>query len=167
MSSSLREFERERVLLSRNTRDPTVGGLRDKKENCDAPKPGGPLTTRQPAEYKWMSGYPTPLQKIGQSLLCTGSSTQLQNLRITCPKQFNLITMIQIWIKTASWAHTTITIKTYQLYQIVLRVQIFTLIQHILKYSNSNTCNHHQSHTRLSSNPASRTSRPLARSLYL
>ena len=49
---------------------------------CDAPKPGGPLTTRQPAEYKWMSGYPTPLQKIGQSLLCTGSSTQLQNLHI-------------------------------------------------------------------------------------
>ena len=31
------------------------------KEFCDAPKPGGPLTTRQPAEYKWRSGYPTPL----------------------------------------------------------------------------------------------------------
>ena len=28
---------------------------------CDAPNPGGPLTTRQPAEYKWRSGYPTPL----------------------------------------------------------------------------------------------------------
>ena len=28
---------------------------------CDAPKPGGPLTTRQPAEYKWTSGYPMPL----------------------------------------------------------------------------------------------------------
>ena len=28
---------------------------------CDAPKPGGPLTTRQPAEYKWRSGYSTPL----------------------------------------------------------------------------------------------------------
>ena len=28
---------------------------------CDASKPGGPLTTRQPAEYKWRSGYPTPL----------------------------------------------------------------------------------------------------------
>ena len=28
---------------------------------CDTPKPGGPLTTRQPAEYKWRSGYPTPL----------------------------------------------------------------------------------------------------------
>ena len=48
--------------------------------SCDAPKPGGPLTTRQPAEYKWMSGYPTPLQKIGQSLLCSGSSTQIQYL---------------------------------------------------------------------------------------
>ena len=51
-------------------------------KTCDAPKPGGPLTTRQPAEHKWMSGYQTPLQKIGQSLLCTGSSTQLQNLHI-------------------------------------------------------------------------------------
>ena len=30
----------------------------------------------QPAEYSWMSGNPTPLTKIGQSLLCTGSSTQ-------------------------------------------------------------------------------------------
>ena len=27
-------LERERALLSRNTGDPTVGGLRDKKENC-------------------------------------------------------------------------------------------------------------------------------------
>ena len=33
MSSSLREFERERVLLSRNTCDPTVGSIRDKREN--------------------------------------------------------------------------------------------------------------------------------------
>ena len=29
-----RNLERERALLSRNTRDPTVGGLQDKKENC-------------------------------------------------------------------------------------------------------------------------------------
>ena len=28
---------------------------------CDAPKPRGLLTTRQPTEYKWRSGYPTPL----------------------------------------------------------------------------------------------------------
>ena len=32
--SRLREFERERELLSKNTGDPTVGSLRDKKENC-------------------------------------------------------------------------------------------------------------------------------------
>ena len=44
--------------------------------SCDAPKPGCPLTTCQPAEYSWMSGNPTPLIKIGQSLLCTRSSTQ-------------------------------------------------------------------------------------------
>ena len=56
-----------------------------RSNTCDAPKPGGPLTTRQPAEYKWMSGYPTPLQKIGQSLLCTGSSTHLQNLHLPVP----------------------------------------------------------------------------------
>ena len=53
---------------------------------CDAPKPEGPLTTRQPAEYKWMSGYPTPLQIIGQSLLYVGSSTQIHYLHETCPK---------------------------------------------------------------------------------
>ena len=35
-----------------------------KKQNHAAmcrPKPGGPLTTRQPSEYKWRSGYLTPL----------------------------------------------------------------------------------------------------------
>ena len=31
---NLRERERERALLSRNTHDPIVGSLRDKKENC-------------------------------------------------------------------------------------------------------------------------------------
>ena len=43
---------------------------------CDAPKPGGPLTTRQPTEYSWMSSNPTPLTKIGQILLYTGSYIQ-------------------------------------------------------------------------------------------
>ena len=45
-------------------------------KNCDAPNPKGPLTTSQPVEYSWMSGNPTPLTKIGQSLLYMGSSTQ-------------------------------------------------------------------------------------------
>ena len=40
------------------------------------PQNPGSLTTRQPAEYSWMSGNPTSLMKIGQSLLCKGSSTQ-------------------------------------------------------------------------------------------
>ena len=45
--------------------------------HCDTPKPGGPLTTRQPAKDLWMSGNPTlhhrvpffgthDLTKIGQ-----------------------------------------------------------------------------------------------------
>ena len=48
---------------------------------CDTPKPGGPLTTRQPVEYSWLSGYPTPLMKIEQNLLCMRNSTQ----GTTCP----------------------------------------------------------------------------------
>ena len=49
---------------------------------CDAPIRGCPLTTRQPAEYSWMSGNPTLLTKIGQSLFCMGSFTQ----GTACPK---------------------------------------------------------------------------------
>ena len=56
--------------------------------NCDAPKPGGPLTTRQPMEYSWMSGNPTPFTKIGQSLLCTRALLKVQ----TCPHKFTMTT---------------------------------------------------------------------------
>ena len=42
--------------------------------------PRGPLTTRQPVEYSWISGNPTPFTKIRQSLLCIGSSTQIQHV---------------------------------------------------------------------------------------
>ena len=48
--------------------------MKSRIRNCDAPFSGCPLTTRQLAEYSWMSGNPTPLTKIGQSLLCTGSN---------------------------------------------------------------------------------------------
>ena len=62
-------------------------------EHYDALRPGGPLTTRQPEEDSWMSSNSTPhhrvpffrthdLTKIGQSFLCTGSSTQ----NTTCKK---------------------------------------------------------------------------------
>ena len=64
----------------------TKESLPDFCENMDVtPKNRGggglSLTTLQPVEYSWMSGYPTPLTKIEQSLLCTGSSTQ----GTTCP----------------------------------------------------------------------------------
>ena len=71
------------------------------RNRCDAPKPGSPLTTRQLAEYKWMSGYPMPLQKIGQSLLCTGSSTQIQYLYKPVPNS----PIYHHMSKTATWAH--------------------------------------------------------------
>ena len=98
---------------------------------CDAPKPGGPLTTRQPAEYKWRSGYPTPLQKIGQSLLCTGSSTQIQ----TCIYLSQTVQYIQYMSNTATWTHKqySMYIPTMKptIYLIVTRVDIFTLKQYI------------------------------------
>ena len=61
---------------------------------CDTPIPGVPLTTRQPSKYSWMSSNLTPqhrvpffgthdLTKIGQSLICMGSSTQNTTCRIT------------------------------------------------------------------------------------
>ena len=48
--------------------------------SCDGLKPGCPLTTRQPAKYSWMSDNPTPLMKIGQSLLCTGVLPKVQTV---------------------------------------------------------------------------------------
>ena len=69
---------------------------------CDAPIPGGPLTTRQPAEYLWMSGNPTPFMKIRQSLLCTGSSTQgttCPNHMATCPNILQRPHRIHIQLK--------------------------------------------------------------------
>ena len=57
MESSLKDkIEDGRSLLNQAN-----AGLFSVIGKCDAPKPGGPLTTRQPAEYKWRSGYPTPL----------------------------------------------------------------------------------------------------------
>ena len=112
---------------------------------CDAPKPEGPLTTRQLAEYKWMSGYPTPLQKIGQSLLCTGSSTQLQNLHnlaFTCPKRSNICNISN----TATWAHKLILIKSIIITILQLSpnnsIVDYTFIQTqtYIKIYNSNTC---------------------------
>ena len=92
--------------------------------HCDAPFPGGPLTTRQPAKYSWMSGNPTPLMKIRQSLLCTGSSTQgttCSNHMATCPNILQRPHWVHIRIKMskmATWAHALIQTKiTSTIYQ--------------------------------------------------
>ena len=74
---------------------------------CDAPFPRGPLTTRQPAEYSWMSGNPIPLTKIGQSLLCTGSSTQ----DTTCPNILQRPHRVHVQVKMATLAHASILTK--------------------------------------------------------
>ena len=108
-----------------------------------SPKPGGPLTTRQLAEYKWMSGYPTPLQKIGQSLLSTWSSTKIQNIytpAFTCPKQSNICNISN----TATWAHKLILIKTdiTTILQLSPNSSIVdcTFIQTYINIYKSNTC---------------------------
>ena len=69
--------------------------------------PGGSLTTRQPAEYSWMSSNTTPLTKIGQSLLCMGSSTQ----SITCPNILQRPHKVHVRVKMATWAHASILTK--------------------------------------------------------
>ena len=94
-----------------------TGSVRE--DGCDASKPGGPLTTRQPAEYKWMSGYPTPLQKIGQSLLCTGSSTQMKHLHILS----QTVQYMQYISNTATWAH-----KQYSIYIAIMSPTIYPIV---------------------------------------
>ena len=62
---------------------------------CDTPNLWVPLTTHQPAEFLWILGDPIPhccvlfirihiFIKIGQNLLCSGSSTQ----HTTCDESF-------------------------------------------------------------------------------
>ena len=85
-----------------------------------------------------MSGYPTPLQKIGQSLLCTGSSTQLQNLHIPVPTIQYMQNNLNM-SKNASWAHKLLLIISI----IITILQLspnnsivdntFVLYKHILK----------------------------------
>ena len=81
---------------------------------CDAPFPGGPLTTRQHTEYSWKSGNPTPLTKIRQSLLCTGSSTQ----GTTCPKFSQRPHRVHIQFKMSKNGHLGPCINTHKIHQL-------------------------------------------------
>ena len=124
---------------------------------CDAPFPRGPLTTRQPTEYSWMSGNRTPLMKIGQSLLCTGSSTQgttCHNHMATCPNILQRPNRVHIWIKMskmATWAHALILTKLHQLFTNISRVITILLTKNISKFKVlihvlQNEYQKHQSH---------------------
>ena len=57
--SSSQQQQRKRFRGPQGSSQPTAQAT--DRNTCDAPKLGGLLTTRQPAEYKWRSGYPTPL----------------------------------------------------------------------------------------------------------
>ena len=96
------------------------------------------MTTRQLVEYKWMSGYPTPLQKIGH---VRGALPNYKTC-ITYPKQSNISNICNIYpnmSKNASWAHNPILIKSV----IITILQLspnnsivdytFILYKHILK----------------------------------
>ena len=95
--------------------------------------PGVLLTTRQPAEYLWMSGTLTPLTTIGQSLLCTGSSTQ----GTTCPKFSQRQHWVHIQFKMSKNGNLGPCINThkitYQLYTNSSRVDTSLLIQTYIK----------------------------------
>ena len=58
-----------------------------------------------------------------QSFLCTGSSTQMQ----ICS---NINYLIQIWIKTASWAHTTISIIIHQHISCFQKLNVYSYTTH-------------------------------------
>ena len=108
-------------------------------DKCDAPFPGGPLTTRQAAEYSWMSGNLTPLMKIGQSLLCTGSSTQgttCANHMATCLNILQRPHWVHVLIKMskmATWAHALILTKLHQLFTNSSRVITILLTKTYIK----------------------------------
>ena len=108
------------------------------------------MTTHQPAEYSWTSGNPTPLMKIGQSLLCTGSSIQ----NTTCPNNFTTTTPgphTNKMSKNGRLGHYTNTHKiTYQLYTNSSRVVTSLLVQTYIKIKNlihvlHNPCQSHMS----------------------
>ena len=79
----LKQEKIESVHLTGTSKD--IGKKRKKDKEaaevpCDAPKPGCPLTTRQPAEYSWMSGNPTPFTKSGRVSFVRGALPKVHNL---------------------------------------------------------------------------------------
>ena len=80
-----------------------------------------------------MSGDPTFFTKIGQSLLCTGGSTQIQYLHINVPN--SPIYHHKRPLGPINSNHNNIC-KTYQLYIIVTRVNDLLLYNTYIKMKN-------------------------------
>ena len=118
---------------------------------CDALFFGGPLTIRQPAKYSWMSGNPTPLTKIEQSLLYTGSSTQIQHVSNSSQRPHR----VHIQFKMSKTSHLGPCINThkitYQLYTNSSRVDTSLLIQTYIKIKNLIHVLHDQCQSHMSS----------------
>ena len=113
-----------------------------------------------------MSGDPTFFTKIGQTLLCTRSSTQIQYLYKTCIYLSQIVQYMQCISNTATWAHKQysiyISIMSPTIYPIVTRVPIFSLlINTYIKIRHFNTCILHQPKPQ----PAFFTTQPLGRAV--
>ena len=97
---------------------------------------GVPLTTRQPTEYSWMSGNPTPLTKIRQSLICMRNSTQSTK---PVPIINNDYTGSKCSKIMATWAPASILTSTSTIYN-SSRVITLLLTKTNIKIYNFNTC---------------------------
>ena len=120
------------------------------QSSCDAPFSGGPLTTRQLAEYKWISGYSTPLQKIWVESPLYGELYPIYNacMNLSHAVQYNHNnTNMDKNGLLGPYYNIHKNIPTMDpLYPIVLRVQLFySYTIYTLNLKSSNTCMH-QSH---------------------
>ena len=106
---------------------------------CDAPKPGCLVDNPSTRGIFVDVGYPIPLMKIGQSFICTRSSTQgttCPNHMATCPNTLQRPHQVHIWIKMskmATWAHALILTKLHQLFTNSSRVITILLTKTYIK----------------------------------
>ena len=118
--------------------------------SCDAQNWGVSLTTRQPVEYSWMSGNPTPLTKNRTESHLYGELFP----RYNCPKFSQRPHRVHIQFKMSKNGHLGPCINThkitYQLYTNSSRVVTSLLIQTYIKIKNlihvlHNSCQSHMS----------------------
>ena len=112
---------------------------------CDTPKPGGPLTTRQPRNTSGGRVTRRHFRKSGRVSFVRGALPNYKTC-ISCPKQSNICNIYPNMSKNASWAHKPILIKSIiiTILQLSSNSSIvdntFCFIQTYIKIYNSNTC---------------------------